>query len=131
MAMRRASPQLGRVSRNVVRASGSEPRGRVYRNRPQGTPGRSETGRGGPVRTVDETPGSPSSRRYPLWRKDFCPAGLMQRRESECLSHRLNAVGSNGSLCPRQRPERAWFNGTPSDFVFAAKGGQFGTQLKQ
>ncbi|HEY2063910.1 MAG TPA: DUF72 domain-containing protein [Amycolatopsis sp.] len=131
MAMRRASPQLGRMSRNVVRVSGREPRGRVYRNRPRGNTRRSETGRGWRVRAVGETPGGRSSRRYPLWRKDFRPVGPVQRRELECLSHRLNAVGSNGPFCPRQRPEQAWFDGTPSDFVFAAKGGRFVTQLKQ
>ncbi|WP_328604715.1 DUF72 domain-containing protein [Amycolatopsis sp. NBC_00345] len=71
--------------------------------------------------------------RYPPWRKEFYPAGLVQRRELEYLSRRLNAVEINGSFYSLQRPERyrAWFDETPSDFVFAVKGGRFITHLKQ
>jgi hypothetical protein len=39
-------------------------------------------------------------------------------------------MGTNGSLCSRQRPERAWFDGTPSGFVLAAKDGRFVTELQ-
>ncbi|MDT8911109.1 DUF72 domain-containing protein [Amycolatopsis sp. PS_44_ISF1] len=71
--------------------------------------------------------------RYPAWRKEFYPAGLVQRRELEYLSGQLNAVEINGSFYSLQRPERyrAWFDETPAGFVFSVKGGRFITHLKQ
>ncbi|SEP27188.1 hypothetical protein SAMN04489732_105202 [Amycolatopsis saalfeldensis] len=44
---------------------------------------------------------------------------LVPQRGLECLSRQLNAVRANGPFCSRQRPGQAWFDGTPSDFVFA------------
>lgn len=80
MVMRRASPRLGRASRNLVRASGREPRGRVYRNRP-----RENTRRGGTVTVsaigeVRGGSGRSSGWRYAPWRNEFYPAGLEWRR---------------------------------------------------
>ena len=113
MAVRRASPQLGRMSRNMVRASGREPRGRIYRNRPRRKTRRGEPDRAWAASALGEFRDAPSPRRYPLWRKDSHPAGLVPRRELECLSRRLNAVRTNGSFCSRQQPKQTWLDGTP------------------
>ncbi|RSN25302.1 DUF72 domain-containing protein [Streptomyces sp. WAC 05977] len=71
--------------------------------------------------------------RYPPWRGDFYPRGLVQRRELEYLSSRMNSAEINGSFYSLQRPERyrAWAEETPDDFVFAVKGGRFITHMKQ
>lgn len=71
--------------------------------------------------------------RYPPWRGDFYPRGLVQRRELEYLSHRMNSAEINGSFYSLQRPERyrSWVAQTPDDFVFAVKGGRFITHMKQ
>lgn len=70
---------------------------------------------------------------YPPWRGDFYPRGLVQRRELEYLSRRLNSAEINGSFYSLQRPERYrdWAGQTPDDFVFAVKGGRFITHMKQ
>jgi uncharacterized protein YecE (DUF72 family) len=71
--------------------------------------------------------------RYPPWRGDFYPRGLVQRRELEYLSRRMNSAEINGSFYSLQRPERyrEWAEQTPDDFVFAVKGGRFITHMKQ
>ncbi len=71
--------------------------------------------------------------RYPRWRGTFYPAGLVQRRELEYMSRRVDSVEINGSFYSLQRPEsyRAWAAETPDDFVFAVKGGRFITHMKQ
>lgn len=71
--------------------------------------------------------------RYPSWRGRFYPKGLVQRRELEYLSRRMNSAEINGSFYSLQRPERyrAWAEQTPKDFVFAVKGGRFVTHLKR
>jgi uncharacterized protein YecE (DUF72 family) len=71
--------------------------------------------------------------RYPPWRGTFYPRDLVQRRELEHLSRRVNSIEINGSFYSLQRPEtyRAWAAETPDDFVFAVKGGRFITHLKQ
>lgn len=71
--------------------------------------------------------------RYPPWRRTFYPAGLAQRRELEHLSRRVDSIEINGSFYALQRPEsyRAWRAETPTDFLFAVKGGRFITHLKQ
>jgi uncharacterized protein YecE (DUF72 family) len=85
------------------------------------------------VRAIAEIRIGTSGWRYPPWRGDFYPPGLAQRRELEYLSRRLNAVELNGSFYSLQRPERfrTWFDETPSDFLFAVKGGRFITHMKQ
>jgi uncharacterized protein YecE (DUF72 family) len=71
--------------------------------------------------------------RYPPWRGTFYPQGLVQRRELEHLSRRVDTIEINGSFYALQRPEnyRAGAAETPDDFVFAVKGGRFITHLKQ
>ncbi len=71
--------------------------------------------------------------RYPPWRGEFYPRGLVQRRELEYLSRRMNSAEINGSFYSLQRPERyrEWAEQTPDDFVFAVKGGRFITHMKQ
>ena len=70
---------------------------------------------------------------YPPWRGVFYPEGLVQRRELEYLSRRVNTAEINGSFYSLQRPERyrAWHEQTPDEFVFAVKGGRFITHMKQ
>jgi uncharacterized protein YecE (DUF72 family) len=70
---------------------------------------------------------------YPPWRGVFYPAGLPHRDELGYVAARLDTVEINGSFYSLQRPHsyRAWFAGTPEDFVFAVKGGRFITHLKK
>jgi len=69
--------------------------------------------------------------RYAPWRGDFYPKGLAQRRELEFASRQLGSIELNGSFYSLQRPESyvAWRDETPSDFVFAVKGGRFVTHM--
>ena len=71
--------------------------------------------------------------RYPSWRGAFYPRGLVQRRELEYLSERMNTAEINGSFYSLQRPERyrAWREQTPEGFVFAVKGGRYITHMKR
>jgi len=71
--------------------------------------------------------------RYRPWRGVFYPDGLVQRRELEFLSRRMNSVEINGSFYALQRPDsyRAWYEQTPDGFVFAVKGGRFITHFKK
>jgi uncharacterized protein YecE (DUF72 family) len=71
--------------------------------------------------------------RYPAWRGDFYPAGLVQRRELEYASGKLTSIEINGSFYSLQRPSSyaAWRAETPEGFVFAVKGGRFITHLKK
>ncbi len=126
--VRRPSAKLGQLSRPAVHRSGRRPQGRVWAARRTGI-----THRGKAVRTIAEIRIGTSGWRYPPWRGDFYPPGLAQRRELEYLSRQLNAVELNGSFYSLQRPERfrAWFDETPSDFLFAVKGGRFITHMKQ
>lgn len=69
--------------------------------------------------------------RYAGWRGDFYPKGLVQRRELEHISRRLNSVELNGSFYSLQRPEsyERWRDATPQGFRFAVKGGRFITHM--
>jgi uncharacterized protein YecE (DUF72 family) len=71
--------------------------------------------------------------RYPGWRGDFYPRGLVQRRELEYVSGRLTSVEINGSFYSLQKPEsyRRWRSEVGDDFVFAVKGGRFVTHYKR
>lgn len=71
--------------------------------------------------------------RYPGWRGDFYPAGLVQRRELEYASGRLTSIEINGSFYSLQRPSSyaSWRAQTPEDFVFAVKGGRYITHLRR
>jgi uncharacterized protein YecE (DUF72 family) len=70
---------------------------------------------------------------YGGWRKQFYPAGLVQRRELEYLSRRMNSVEINGTFYSLQRPTSfgRWYEETPPDFCFAVKGSRFITHLKR
>lgn len=70
---------------------------------------------------------------YPGWRGVFYPEGLVQRRELEYASRKLNSIEINGSFYSLQRPAsyRLWLERTPDDFVFAVKGGRFITHMKK
>ncbi len=71
--------------------------------------------------------------RYPRWRGDFYPKGLVQRRELAYAADRLSSIEINGTFYALQRPSsfRAWHSETPDDFVFAVKGGRFITHMKK
>ncbi|MFC0431545.1 DUF72 domain-containing protein [Kutzneria buriramensis] len=62
--------------------------------------------------------------KYPEWRGDFYPRGLVQRRELEFLAGRVDTIEINGTFYSLRRPEhfRSWAAQTPPDFVFAVKG---------
>ncbi len=62
--------------------------------------------------------------RYPPWRGSFYPPGLVQRRELEYASHRLDSIEINGTFYGLQRPARflRWRDEVPGGFVFSVKG---------
>jgi uncharacterized protein YecE (DUF72 family) len=70
---------------------------------------------------------------YPVWRCAFYPKGLPHRQELAYLSRRMATVEINGSFYALLRPERylAWYEQTPTDFVFAVKGSRFITHMKR
>ncbi len=69
--------------------------------------------------------------RYTSWRGHFYPEGLVQRRELGFAAERFNSVEINGSFYSLQRPSSyaTWRDQTPSDFLFAVKGGRFITHM--
>ena len=71
--------------------------------------------------------------RYPGWRGDFYPPGLVQRRELEYASTHLTSIELNGSFYSFQRPEsfRRWYEETPRDFIFSVKGSRFLTHIRR
>ncbi|GAA3921107.1 DUF72 domain-containing protein [Luteimonas lutimaris] len=60
---------------------------------------------------------------YAPWRKNFYPAGLVQRRELEYASRHLSAIEINGTYYGTQKPATyaKWRDETPKGFVFSAK----------
>ena len=71
--------------------------------------------------------------RYPRWRGDFYPAGLVQRQELEYVAERMTSVELNGSFYSLQRPstyERIAAQ-VPPGFPVAVKGGRFVTHMKR
>lgn len=70
---------------------------------------------------------------YPPWRGVFYPPNLRQKDELSFASRAFPSIELNGSFYSLQRPEsyRAWYAATPSDFVFAVKGGRFVTHMKR
>jgi uncharacterized protein YecE (DUF72 family) len=71
--------------------------------------------------------------RYAPWRGSFYPKGLIQARELEYASARLNSIEINGSFYALQRPENyaKWAEQTPDDFLFALEGPRFITHMKK
>ena len=65
--------------------------------------------------------------RYPRWRGDFYPSGLVQRRELAYVAERMPTVELNGSFYSLQRPTsyQRWRDETPDGFVFAVKGSRY------
>lgn len=74
---------------------------------------------------------SVSGWRYPSWRGDFYPQGLVQRRELEYIGSRFPTVELNGSFYSLQRPDsyRRWRSNVPDEFVFAVKGSRYVTHM--
>jgi uncharacterized protein YecE (DUF72 family) len=62
--------------------------------------------------------------KYPEWRGDFYPKGLVQRRELEFLAGHVSSIEINGTFYSLRKPEnyRSWAAQAPEDFVFAVKG---------
>ncbi len=71
--------------------------------------------------------------RYAGWRGQFYPKGLAERCELEFAAKTFSSVEINGTFYSLQRPSsfQRWASETPSDFVFAVKGGRFITHMKK
>lgn len=69
--------------------------------------------------------------RYPSWRGDFYPPGLVQRRELAFVGEQLTSVEINGSFYSLQRPEsyRRWRAQVPPEMPFAVKGSRYLTHM--
>ncbi|KAA9090012.1 DUF72 domain-containing protein [Microbacterium radiodurans] len=69
--------------------------------------------------------------RYPSWRGDFYPPGLVQRRELSYVGERMTTAEVNGSFYSLQRPESycRWRSEVPASFVFAVKGSRYVTHM--
>src|SRR5688572_7153535 len=68
---------------------------------------------------------------YPVWRGDFYPLGLVQRRDLDFVARLFPTLELNGSFYSLQRPEsyRRWYEATPPGFVFAVKGSRYITHM--
>ena len=68
---------------------------------------------------------------FPDWRGTFYPEELVQRRQLEFASRRLNSIEINGTFYSLQKPAsfQNWYQQTPQDFVFAVKAPQFITHI--
>jgi uncharacterized protein YecE (DUF72 family) len=71
--------------------------------------------------------------KYPEWRGDFYPTGLVQRRELEYLAERVDTVEINGTFYSLRKAEnyRSWAAQVPADFVFAVKGSREVTHVRR
>ena len=71
--------------------------------------------------------------RYAPWRGVFYPPDLPQRAELEFAADNFRAIEINGTFYSLQRPESftCWYDSTPSDFVFAVKGGRYITHIRR
>ena len=71
--------------------------------------------------------------RYGPWRGTFYPEDLVQKRELEYASRKVNSVEINGSFYSLQKPKdyKHWYEQTPPDFVFAVKGGRYITHMRK
>jgi uncharacterized protein YecE (DUF72 family) len=67
---------------------------------------------------------------YAPWRKNFYPAGLVQRRELEFASRQLTAIEINGTYYGAQKPATyaKWSSETPPGFVFSLKAPRYATE---
>lgn len=71
--------------------------------------------------------------RYPPWRGVFYPKDLAQKRELEFASRTLPTIEINGSFYSLKHPENyaAWYDATPSGFVFSVKGSRYITHIRR
>jgi uncharacterized protein YecE (DUF72 family) len=71
--------------------------------------------------------------KYESWRGDFYPKGLVQSRELEFISRKMNSVEINGSFYSLQRPASyaRWASETPEDFLFSVKGSKYISHMKK
>lgn len=69
--------------------------------------------------------------RYGPWRGVFYPKDLAQKRELGFASRAFPTIEINRSFYSLQHPEsyQSWYETTPSDFVFAIKGGRYTTHM--
>lgn len=69
--------------------------------------------------------------RYPPWRGDFYPKGLVQKNELRFASRAVSSIEINGSFYALQTPERYqdWYDDTPEDFVFSVKAPRYVTHI--
>ncbi|MFL0411794.1 DUF72 domain-containing protein [Microbacterium paludicola] len=69
--------------------------------------------------------------RYPSWRGDFYPRGLVQRRELEYIGEHMSSAEINGSFYSLQRPSSyvRWRESVPDDFLFAVKAPRYITHM--
>jgi len=65
------------------------------------------------------------------WRGPFYPKGLVQKKELEYASRKLNSIEINGTFHSLQKPAsfQKWHDETPENFVFAVKAPQFITHI--
>jgi uncharacterized protein YecE (DUF72 family) len=71
--------------------------------------------------------------RYEPWRGTFYPKDLKQDDELKFASSHFNSIEINGSFYSLQKPQyyQRWYEETPKDFVFAAKGARYITHMKR
>jgi uncharacterized protein YecE (DUF72 family) len=71
--------------------------------------------------------------KYPEWRGDFYPKGLVQRRELEFLAEHVDTIEINGTFYSLRTPAnfRSWGAQVPADFVFAVKGSREVTHVRR
>src|ERR1700722_3900417 len=70
---------------------------------------------------------------YGPWRGTFYPAKLPHQKELAFASRQLRSIEINGTFYSLQRHGsfQTWYEQTPTDFVFAVKGGRFITHMKK
>jgi uncharacterized protein YecE (DUF72 family) len=71
--------------------------------------------------------------RYAPWRGVFYPKGLRQADELAFASRALPSIEINGSFYALQRPTSyaAWYDATPSGFVFSHKGNRYISHIRR
>jgi uncharacterized protein YecE (DUF72 family) len=67
------------------------------------------------------------------WRGDFYPKGLVQKKELEYASRKVNSIEVNGTFYSLQKPEtfERWYAETPEDFCFSIKAPQYITHIRR
>jgi uncharacterized protein YecE (DUF72 family) len=70
---------------------------------------------------------------YAPWRKNFYPAGLVQRRELEYASRELRTIEINGTYYGAQKAATyaRWAAETPPGFIFSLKAPRYVTESKR